>query len=221
MTITHLRVADRQYDERHALAAFGDEVDCSVRRIPLRRPGSLWLVAEGEFDLFAVDETGGGPWHHIARLTAGVLCPTPAASSRHGLILRPLDHAQLRRLSVSEVIGKAKRHKDTGAAPGPLVVPLTEGIDRGMSALMDFVRAGLPPRDYQTLVPDTEIILPLGERIAVGGHRLDRGARRRVDGRRLRGPDRRGRRTHPGTTRLVRRGGADTDTRAFHPGTAA
>lgn len=162
MTITHLRVADRQYDERHALAAFGDEVDCSVRRIPLRRPGSLWLVAEGEFDLFAVDETGGGPWHHIARLTAGVLCPTPAASSRHGLILRPLDHAQLRRLSVSEVIGKAKRHKDTGAAPGPLVVPLTEGIDRGMSALMDFVRAGLPPRDYQTLVPDTEIILPLG-----------------------------------------------------------
>jgi NHLM bacteriocin system ABC transporter ATP-binding protein len=162
MTVTHLPVVGPQHDGRLALAGLGDEVDCSVRRIPLREPGSLWLVAAGAFDLFAVDETGGGPWHHIARLTPGVVCPTPAAGSRHGLILRPLAQARLRRLPVDETTRAATGHEGAETAPDALVVALAEGIDRGLSTLLDFVRGGLPPRDCQTLVPDTELVLPRG-----------------------------------------------------------
>jgi ATP-binding cassette subfamily C protein len=162
MSVTQPRTAVLQQESWHALAEFGDEVDCSVRQISLRQRGALWLIAAGEFDLFAVDTAGSGPWHHVARLGAGVVCLAPCAGPRHDLVLRPLEGARLRRLSVAETMRATETTEDGRPAPNPLVVPLTEGIDRGLLALMDFVRDSLPPQGFETLVPDTEIALPAG-----------------------------------------------------------
>ncbi|MFG2480741.1 NHLP bacteriocin export ABC transporter permease/ATPase subunit [Streptomyces fagopyri] len=162
MALTQVRATAPQREKWDELARLGEEVDCSVRQISLRHPGALWLLTAGEFDLFAVDTQAHGPWHHIGRLGPGTICLAPTAGPRHDLVMRPLRGAALRRLSVRETVLAIERSAGVPGAAHPLVAPLTEGIDRGLSVLMDFTRQGLPPQDFDALVPDTEIDLVEG-----------------------------------------------------------
>jgi NHLM bacteriocin system ABC transporter ATP-binding protein len=163
MIVTRARAAEPARGS-DALARLGEQVDCDVRQISLRHPGALWLITAGSFDLYAVDSAGGGPWHHISRLTPGTVCLAPTAGPRHDLVLRPLPGAELTRLSVREVLRAFEEAERTPGAPPPPAGPLIEGLDRGLSALTDFTREGLPPQDFEPLVPGT------GADLAEGGN---------------------------------------------------
>ncbi|WP_405590660.1 NHLP bacteriocin export ABC transporter permease/ATPase subunit [Streptomyces sp. NBC_01190] len=162
MTVTQLRTTEPQSRSWDPLARLGEHVDCAVRQISLRHPGALWLITAGEFDLYAVDIAGGGPWHHIGRLEPGTICLAPTSGPRHDLVMRPLRGAGLRRLSVRETVRAIESCEDGATTTRTLVAALAEGVDRGLSVLMDFTRDGLPPQDFEALVPDTEVDLEEG-----------------------------------------------------------
>ncbi|AWW43505.1 NHLP bacteriocin export ABC transporter permease/ATPase subunit [Streptomyces cadmiisoli] len=155
--------AEALHQRWEALAQLGEHVDCSGRQILLNRQGALWLVTEGEFDLFAVDVGAHGPWHHIGRLGVGTICLAPVADAQHDLVLRPLRDAALRRLSVCETVQAMEGRASTRDTARPLIPLLAEGIDRGLAVLMDFIQEGLPPQHFIPLVPSTEVELAAGD----------------------------------------------------------
>ncbi|WP_369221621.1 NHLP bacteriocin export ABC transporter permease/ATPase subunit [Streptomyces sp. R39] len=162
MTVTQLRATEPQHRNWDALAQLGEHVNCAVRQISLRHPGALWLITAGGFDLYAVDIAGGGPWRHIGRLEPGTICLAPASGPRHDLVMRPLRGAGLRRLSVRDMVRVIEESEGSSTTTRTLSAALTEGIDRGLSVLMNFAREGLPPQDFEALVPDTEVDLEEG-----------------------------------------------------------
>ncbi|WP_404963044.1 NHLP bacteriocin export ABC transporter permease/ATPase subunit [Streptomyces sp. 147326] len=87
-----------------ALGALGSPVDCTgLRSLSLEGPLVLWLVVEGELDLFAVDAAQAGHWHFLGRLEPGTLLLGPAEGPDHTLVGRPLQGCRLRRIELREL----------------------------------------------------------------------------------------------------------------------
>ncbi|MFD3695377.1 NHLP bacteriocin export ABC transporter permease/ATPase subunit [Streptomyces sp. NPDC058646] len=87
-----------------ALGALGSPVDCTgLRSLSLEGPLVLWLVVQGELDLFAVDAAQAGHWHHLGRLDPGTLLLGPAEGPGHTLVGRPLQGCRLRRIELREL----------------------------------------------------------------------------------------------------------------------
>ncbi|MET9588148.1 NHLP bacteriocin export ABC transporter permease/ATPase subunit [Streptomyces sp. NPDC006539] len=149
------------------LARQGQAVDCAQRAIPVSGRNTLWLVTEGALDLFAVDDPGdGGQWHFVGKLERGTILLPPGAGPRHTLVLRPLEGAHVRRLSFRELVS---RHKGDGQQ-APVGQDLraeadaiADGADRGLAVFLEFLREGLPPRDFVPLVAGTDIELTAGQ----------------------------------------------------------
>lgn len=87
-----------------ALGGLGSPVDCAgLRSLSLEGPLVLWLVVDGELDLFAVDAAQAGHWHFLGRLGAGTLLLGPAEGPAHTLLGRPLHGCLLRRIELREL----------------------------------------------------------------------------------------------------------------------
>ncbi|RSS78371.1 NHLP bacteriocin export ABC transporter permease/ATPase subunit [Streptomyces sp. WAC06614] len=117
-----------------ALGGLGTGVGTEgLRDLPLEGPHVLWLVAEGALDLFAVDATGAGPWHHLGRLPAGTLLLGPAPGPGHTLVGRPVPGCLLRRIELRELTGP--EHPGPWTPPGALEHAFALGIGRGVHVL--------------------------------------------------------------------------------------
>ncbi|MCC2273993.1 NHLP bacteriocin export ABC transporter permease/ATPase subunit [Streptomyces sp. ET3-23] len=98
-----------------ALGGLGTAVDCAgMRSLPLEGPHVLWLVVDGELDLFAVDAVQAGPWHFLGRLAAGTLLLGPAEGPRHTLLGRPVHGCRLRRVELRELQRQPYGHDPYG-----------------------------------------------------------------------------------------------------------
>ncbi|MEU4209358.1 NHLP bacteriocin export ABC transporter permease/ATPase subunit [Streptomyces sp. NPDC026206] len=87
-----------------ALGGLGSAVDCTgLRSLSLEGPLVLWLVEDGELDLFAVDAAQVGHWHFLGRLEAGTLLLGPAEGPAHTLVGRPVQGCRLRRIELREL----------------------------------------------------------------------------------------------------------------------
>ncbi|RKN72603.1 NHLP bacteriocin export ABC transporter permease/ATPase subunit [Streptomyces klenkii] len=96
-----------------ALGALGTPVDCTgLRSLDLEGPLVLWLVVDGELDLFAVDAARAGHWHFLGRLAPGTLLLGPADGPEHTLLGRPLQGCALRRIDLHEL-----HRQDHGGTP--------------------------------------------------------------------------------------------------------
>ncbi|UQI47182.1 NHLP bacteriocin export ABC transporter permease/ATPase subunit [Streptomyces sp. HU2014] len=135
-----------------ALGALGAETDCAgLRSLSLEGPLVLWLVVEGELDLFAVDAAQAGHWHFLGRLGAGTLLLGPAEGPRHTLIGRPLRGCRLRRVELRELYrqeyegqgayadeygyGHEYGYGPADPAPSPLEDAFARGVGRGLRVL--------------------------------------------------------------------------------------
>ncbi|MFF8594711.1 NHLP bacteriocin export ABC transporter permease/ATPase subunit [Streptomyces sp. NPDC015220] len=129
-----------------ALGSLGAPVDCAgLGRLDLAGPQSLWLVAAGAMDLFAVDAEQRGHWHHLGRLEAGSLLLGPAPGPRHTLVARPLRDCAVRRIGLRELYQPANTqtwsYDEYGnpqyvpPATSPLEYALALGVGRGLSVL--------------------------------------------------------------------------------------
>ncbi|MFD9475535.1 NHLP bacteriocin export ABC transporter permease/ATPase subunit [Streptomyces nojiriensis] len=141
-----------------ALGALGSPVDCAgLRSLSLEGPLVLWLVVEGELDLFAVDAVQGGHWHFLGRLEPGTLLLGPAEGPDHTLVGRPLPGCRLRRIGLRELYRSeyapfpqdpqyppyppyagAGPYGAAGAGgPSPLEDAFARGIGRGLRVLYE------------------------------------------------------------------------------------
>ncbi|MFE9632023.1 NHLP bacteriocin export ABC transporter permease/ATPase subunit [Streptomyces sp. NPDC006463] len=131
-----------------ALGALGSPVDCTgLRSLSLEGPHVLWLVVQGELDLFAVDAAQAGHWHFLGRLGAGTLLLGPADGPEHTLVGRPAQGCLLRRIELRELPGPEygapfqqqwADHTGYGAPadrPSPLEDAFTRGLGRGLRVL--------------------------------------------------------------------------------------
>ncbi|UQX05237.1 NHLP bacteriocin export ABC transporter permease/ATPase subunit [Streptomyces sp. RerS4] len=127
-----------------ALGGLGSPVDCAgARSLSLEGPLVLWLVVDGELDLFAVDAAQGGHWHFLGRLEAGTLLLGPAEGPEHTLTARPLRGCRLRRIELHELQrgpeyggGWNQGQYATAEAPlGPLEYAFALGVGRGLRVL--------------------------------------------------------------------------------------
>jgi NHLM bacteriocin system ABC transporter ATP-binding protein len=127
-----------------ALGGLGSAVDCAgLRSLSLEGPLVLWLVVEGELDLFAVDAAQGGHWHFLGRLAAGTLLLGPAEGPEHTLTARPLRDCRLRRIELHE-LHRGPEYADwwdqgqyaAAEAPlSPLEYAFALGVGRGLRVL--------------------------------------------------------------------------------------
>ncbi|MFF4528584.1 NHLP bacteriocin export ABC transporter permease/ATPase subunit [Streptomyces sp. NPDC001407] len=127
-----------------ALGALGSEADCTgPRSLSLENPLVLWLVVDGELDLFAVDTAQAGPWHFLGRLTAGTLLLGPAEGPEHTLVGRPLPGCRLRRIELRELSrpeygdpwNTATDQWGYDVPPSPLEDAFARGVGRGLRVL--------------------------------------------------------------------------------------
>ncbi|MFJ7779496.1 NHLP bacteriocin export ABC transporter permease/ATPase subunit [Streptomyces yangpuensis] len=143
-----------------ALGALGAPVDCAgVRSLSLEGPLVLWLVVEGELDLFAVAAAQAGHWHFLGRLEPGTLLLGPAEGPDHTLVGRPVRGCRLRRIELRELhrpeppqyaeyaqdaqyAGFAQHPEPAQypgdpryGGPGPLEDAFARGIGRGLRVL--------------------------------------------------------------------------------------
>ncbi|CBG68053.1 MULTISPECIES: NHLP bacteriocin export ABC transporter permease/ATPase subunit [Streptomyces] len=136
-----------------AFGALGTPLDCAGRtRLDLEGPQTLWLVASGALDLFAVDADGQGQWHHLGRLEAGALLLGPVAGPQHTLVARPLRDCVVRRVGLRELYQQAGTETWSYDAWGnpqlvepqasPLEHALALGVGRGLSVLFQAPMAG-------------------------------------------------------------------------------
>ncbi|MFI1064498.1 NHLP bacteriocin export ABC transporter permease/ATPase subunit [Streptomyces spororaveus] len=141
-----------------ALGGLGAPVDCSgVRSLSLEGPLVLWLVVEGELDLFAVDAALGGHWHFLGRLEPGTLLLGPAEGPDHTLVGRPLQGCLLRRIALRELYrpeypehpeyaggfqggpwyADEGQYGTAAGRPSPLEDAFARGIGRGLRVLYE------------------------------------------------------------------------------------
>ncbi|MFD5506677.1 NHLP bacteriocin export ABC transporter permease/ATPase subunit [Streptomyces sp. NPDC127051] len=143
-----------------ALGGLGSAVDCTgLRSLSLEGPLVLWLVVQGELDLFAVDAAQAGHWHFLGRLESGALLLGPVEGPAHTLTGRPLQGCVLRRIELHELNraaygGSWGGHGAYGAygeygdpwqtAPSPLEDAFARGIGRGLRVLYQAPLEGGP-----------------------------------------------------------------------------
>ncbi|MFF4421585.1 NHLP bacteriocin export ABC transporter permease/ATPase subunit [Streptomyces sp. NPDC001549] len=141
-----------------ALGALGSPVDCTgLRSLSLEGPLVLWLVVQGELDLFAVDAAQGGQWHFLGRLEPGTLLLGPAEGPDHTLVGRPLPGCRLRRIGLRELYrsehapfpphsqhpqhpqyaGEGPYGAAAAGGPSPLEDAFARGIGRGLRVLYE------------------------------------------------------------------------------------
>ncbi|GGS24742.1 NHLP family bacteriocin export ABC transporter permease/ATPase subunit [Streptomyces nojiriensis] len=143
-----------------ALGALGSPVDCTgLRSLSLEGPLVLWLVVEGELDLFAVDAAQGGHWHFLGRLEPGTLLLGPAEGPDHTLVGRPRQGCRLRRIELRELYpaeytpypqdaqypqqaGEGPYGAAAAGRPSPLEDAFARGIGRGLRVLHEAPPAG-------------------------------------------------------------------------------
>ncbi|MGW5656687.1 NHLP bacteriocin export ABC transporter permease/ATPase subunit [Streptomyces humi] len=129
-----------------ALGSLGSRIDCAgFNRLDLEGPQTLWLVASGALDLFAVDAGQQGHWHHLGRLEAGALLLGPVAGPQHTLVARPLRDCVVHRIGLRELYqgaGTQTWSYDEYGNPqyvppttSPLEYALALGVGRGLSVL--------------------------------------------------------------------------------------
>ncbi|QFR01898.1 NHLP bacteriocin export ABC transporter permease/ATPase subunit [Streptomyces phaeolivaceus] len=129
-----------------ALGAMGTPLDrAGHTRLDLEGPQTLWLVASGALDLFAVDAVEQGHWHHLGRLEAGALLLGPVAGPQHTLVARPLRDCVVRRIGLRELYQQVNTETwsyDEWGNPqlvppqtSPLEYALALGVGRGLSIL--------------------------------------------------------------------------------------
>ncbi|MCX4529420.1 MULTISPECIES: NHLP bacteriocin export ABC transporter permease/ATPase subunit [unclassified Streptomyces] len=127
-----------------ALGGLGSEVDCDgLRSVYLEGPLVLWLVVDGELDLFAVDAAQAGHWHFLGRLEAGTLLLGPAEGPEHTLTARPLRGCRLRRIELHELHRGPEygdwwdqgQHAGAEAPLSPLEYAFALGVGRGLRVL--------------------------------------------------------------------------------------
>ncbi|MFF4750878.1 NHLP bacteriocin export ABC transporter permease/ATPase subunit [Streptomyces sp. NPDC002514] len=159
-----------------ALGALGTPIDCGgSSRLDLAGPQTLWLVAAGALDLFAVDAEQQGHWHHLGRLEAGALLLGPVAGARHTLVARPLRDCVVRRIGLRELYQEPQTDSwsyDEYGNPqyvpptsSPLEYALALGVGRGLSVLFQAPLAteraaedgGTPVRAYAGTGDDDDV----------------------------------------------------------------
>ncbi|MFF4112917.1 NHLP bacteriocin export ABC transporter permease/ATPase subunit [Streptomyces sp. NPDC001714] len=129
-----------------AFGSLGARIDCTgFNRLDLEGPQTLWLVASGALDLFAVDAEQQGHWHHLGRLEAGSLLLGPVAGPQHTLVARPLRDCVVHRIGLRELYQPAGTqtwsYDEYGnpqyvpPATSPLEYALALGVGRGLSIL--------------------------------------------------------------------------------------
>ncbi|MEU6196245.1 NHLP bacteriocin export ABC transporter permease/ATPase subunit [Streptomyces sp. NPDC047061] len=129
-----------------AFGSLGARIDCAgINRLDLEGPQTLWLVASGALDLFAVDAEQQGHWHHLGRLEAGSLLLGPVAGPQHTLVARPLRDCVVHRIGLRELHQPAPTQTWSYDAYGnpqyvppatsPLEYALALGVGRGLSIL--------------------------------------------------------------------------------------
>ncbi|MFB7178424.1 NHLP bacteriocin export ABC transporter permease/ATPase subunit [Streptomyces sp. NPDC056257] len=129
-----------------ALGGLGSPVDCTgLRSLALEGPLVLWLVVQGELDLFAVDAAQAGHWHFLGRLEPGTLLLGPADGPDHTLVGRPLDGCLLRRIELRELYrpeygdqfdgDQFQAGRFDGGWLSPLEDAFARGIGRGLRVL--------------------------------------------------------------------------------------
>ncbi|MGW7328882.1 NHLP bacteriocin export ABC transporter permease/ATPase subunit [Streptomyces sp. NPDC054840] len=138
------------------MGALGTPVDCAgVGSLSLEGPLVLWLVVEGELDLFAVDAAQSGHWHFLGRLEPGTLLLGPAEGPDHTLVGRPLPGCRLRRVELRELFrteypesgagfhggpwhtGEGQYGAAAEGRPSPLEDAFARGIGRGLRVLYE------------------------------------------------------------------------------------
>ncbi|MFD4601459.1 NHLP bacteriocin export ABC transporter permease/ATPase subunit [Streptomyces sp. NPDC058464] len=129
-----------------AFGSLGARIDCAgFNRLDLEGPQTLWLVASGALDLFAVDAEQQGHWHHLGRLEAGSLLLGPVAGPQHTLVARPLRDCVVHRIGLRELHQPSPTQTWSYDAYGnpqyvppatsPLEYALALGVGRGLSIL--------------------------------------------------------------------------------------
>ncbi|MEU7134265.1 NHLP bacteriocin export ABC transporter permease/ATPase subunit [Streptomyces sp. NPDC046261] len=125
-----------------ALGGLGTEVDCTgLRSLSLEGPLVLWLVVDGELDLFAVDADRAGHWHFLGRLEPGTLLLGPAEGPEHTLLGRPLQGCRLRRIELRELYRPeygahgGQWYESADGALSPLEHAFALGVGRGLRVL--------------------------------------------------------------------------------------
>lgn len=148
------------------LEELGEAVACDARNISLAASKTLWLVTGGSFDLFAVQTSGGGRWHHVGTMESGTVLCAPVMGPRHTLVARAREDAALRRIRMSELVRVQREEWIAERDAGGLSAQeraLAAGIDLGLTPLLDFSTGGLPPREFLSLQPGTELELGAGQ----------------------------------------------------------
>jgi NHLM bacteriocin system ABC transporter ATP-binding protein len=170
----------------HALADLGEEVDLSASRtFVLDSPRSVWIVDEGLVDVFAAappssgesDSAGSGGdeaprfgrWHFLCRVGVGTILVGSPPGPRHALVAKPLPGGRARQITISDLRHAQEAHWTDEPSPArlPSLVPgqsrlLAEGIDAGIEAMHNGVRAALPPRTFTPLERGSGLELPAG-----------------------------------------------------------
>ena len=147
MTITMFR----QELDGWRLSRYGRPVRWSSQCQSLAGPAGLWLVAEGELDLFAY---GHRRWHPLGRLGPGALVPASVPGPTYVLVARPLAGCVVRRLVWGAPGSVAPSGEDLDA--------FARGVDSGLGPLLSAV-AGAPVAGTPTLLPGYQVELRPGD----------------------------------------------------------
>ncbi len=130
------------------------EADWSARDMfPILTADEVAIVAHGEVDLFAVQVVDGqpvGPWHSLARITAGDVIAGPVAGPRHRVICRRVGSASMRTIPLAELRQRMRLLGNDfgGADPGET---LARGIESTLRKIDPSLSRPLPPRDFEVL----------------------------------------------------------------------
>lgn len=114
------------------------------------------FVESGAVDLFAVlvkDGRPSGPWHALARLTAGDIAVGPVFGPRHRILCRRVGHGSMRSLNLSSLRQSVAALEKSGEGDDIARI-LAEGIDATLRKIDRSLARPLAPRDFAVLPAD-------------------------------------------------------------------
>lgn len=123
------------------------------------------FVEVGAVDLFAVLVQDGrpvGPWHSLARLTAGDVVVGPVSGPRHRVLCRRVGQASMRSLRLSGLRQSIRGMESCGTADG-IVDTLASGINSSLRKIDRSLGRPLPPRDFEVLPADASCEFAAGD----------------------------------------------------------